>query len=126
MVAGQNLSPPELKKERLKTFVHWITFAVIALKGVAKIEESAGKAAFLFAAAGAVALGIVFHHTLQARFRGFDAFFYLVEAAVVFYVAYVHHQDGARALHLVFYAAAAMYVLAAVMTSRRAPAHAAG
>lgn len=108
------------RRERLQNVVHWITVLVVAMKGVVKLEQSASKASVLFVAAAAIALGTFFHHALQHRFRHFDVFFFLVEAAVLFYVGWLYQLEQSRALHLVFYVSACLYVVAAVVyVSRR-------
>lgn len=115
-----------VRRERMQKAVHWLTVFIVAIKGVAKLEAGGGKAAVLFAAAAAIALGAIFHHALAHRFRYFDAFFYLIEAAVLFFVAWLHQNDGTTALHLVLYAAAVLYLIAAMVfiTKRRHMHHA--
>lgn len=112
---GSRLDRLRRRKERLAQVVHWITVFVVVLKGMTKLEHGAGYAAFLFLAATLIALGTMFHHRLERRFPYFNVFFFLIEAAVLFLVAWLYQHDGAKALHYVVYISAALYGVAAIV-----------
>ena len=115
------------RREALQKFVHFLTAFVIALKGVSKLEHASKYLPFIivfFIAALFIVLGALFHHRLAHRFRYFDAFFFAIEAIVLFLVAYLHARDGATALQYVIGASALMYLVAIVifvMKKRRVP-----
>lgn len=115
------------KAARLEHLVHFLTAFTITMKGLSKFEDGSKYwpyAAFFVVAGVLIALGAVFHHRIERRFPYFKAGFYLMEALVLTAVAWLQQKDGTSALHLVTYAAAALYLVAAMIFVVKRSSHA--
>lgn len=117
---------PPSRASRLRAIGHYLTAAVLALKGYAKLEHPEGHRAVIglcFASAVVVAVVTALHSRLHAQAARVEALVYLLEASVAGAMAAVTIQEGKRGLPVAWAIAAAGLLIAAVVRfRRRAPA----
>lgn len=62
---------------------------------------------------------VIFHGFLAKRIKWIDAILYGLEAIIIFYIAYGYFSKGKTALPLLYVLAGLLYIVAAVVMSRR-------
>ena len=111
-----------LRAGRLRVLGHFLTAAVLALKGAAKLDhpEGHGFVIGLCFASAAIIVGLTaLHSRLHAHAAKVEALVYLLEAAVAGTMAVVTVQEGKRGLPFAWAIAAAGLLMGAVMRWRR-------
>jgi hypothetical protein len=109
--------------ERLRILGHYLTAAVLALKGYAKLEhpeEHRFVIGLCFASAAVVVILTALHSRLHAHAAKVEALVYVLEAAVAGTMAVVTVEEGKRGLPFAWAIAAAGLLMGAVMRWRRA------
>jgi len=120
--AGRPTHPPGSSARRLRAFGHYLTAAVLALKGVGKLDHPEGRRVLIavcFASALIVLVLTALHSKLHAHAAKVEALVYLLEAAVAGTMAVVTVEEGKRGLPFAWAIAAAGLVMGAVMRWRR-------
>ena len=107
------------KSKKLRKFGHLMAAFIIFLKGYDKMDQ--GDSGFwVFYSLGFIFLIIVlFHDFLAKRIKWIDAILYGLEAIIISYIAYGYFSKGKIALPMLYVVAALLYIVAAVVMSRR-------
>ena len=110
------------QRERLRAFGHYLTAAVLALKGYAKLEHPEGHRALIgicFASAAVIVIVTALHRRLHAHAARVEALVYVLEAAVAGAMAVVMVEEGKRGLPFAWAIAAAGFLAGAAVRWRR-------
>lgn len=111
----------------LEAVTHYLTALVVLLKGIDKLD--AGKMFFgmFFVAVGLfIVFGTIFHHRFERALRNFKGYVFLLESIVSIMVGYVYLKDGKNFIQYIFFAAALMFLIAAIIHFRKtksSPSH---
>ncbi len=108
---------------RIGAFAHYFTAFVILLHGYEKMEKGEGSY-WLFYVAGVLFILIAaFHHQLARRFRVVNSIFHLIEAVVLFIIAYDYFHHGKAVLPFVYLLACIGHLIAAFVKARKGRLH---
>jgi chromate transport protein ChrA len=108
-------------RERLRTVGHYLTAAVLALKGWSKLEHPEGHRALIgvcFASAAVIVIVTALHRRLHAHAAKIEALVYVLEAAVAGAMAVVTVEEGKRGLPFAWAIAAAGFLAGAAVRWR--------
>jgi len=117
-------APPSssASRERLRSFGHYLTAAVLALKGYSKLEHPEGHRALIgicFTSAAIIVVVTALHSRLHHHAAKIEALVYVLEAAVAGTMAVVMAEEGKRGLPFMWAIAAAGFLTGAVVRWRR-------
>jgi hypothetical protein len=110
------------RAERLRAVGHFLTAAVLALKGVGKLDHPEGHRFLIVLCFGSALIVVVLtalHAKRHAHAAKVEALVYLLEAAVAGTMAVVAAEEGKRGLPFAWAIAAAGLLMGAVMRWRR-------
>lgn len=110
------------KGDRLRAIGHYLTAAVLVLKGVGKLDHPEGHGFIIglcFASAAIVFVVTALHSRPHAHAAKVEGLVYLLEAAVAGTMAVVTAEEGKRGLPFAWAIAAAGLLTGAVMRWRR-------
>jgi FtsH-binding integral membrane protein len=101
----------------LETIGHYLTAFVVLLKGFDKLSVP-GKlpyAMVLIVIGLIIAFGTIFHTKFEKTLKHFKGIIFLLEAVTMVVVGYLYLKDGKELIQYVCFAAAGMFVIAAVV-----------
>lgn len=105
--------------KKLRKYSHLLAAFIIFLKGYDKMAQG-DRGYWVFFSLGFIFLVIVvFHNWLANRIKWIDAILYSLEAIIIFYIAYGYFSKGKTALPLMYVLAGLLYIVSAVVMSRR-------
>jgi chromate transport protein ChrA len=113
--------PASGSRERLRSFGHYLTAAVLALKGYSKLENPEGHRALIgvcFASALIIVVVTALHSRLHHHAAKIEALVYVLEAAVAGTMAVVMAEEGKRGLPFMWAIAAAGFLAGAAVRWR--------
>lgn len=107
------------RSEKRKKIAHILAGAIIFIHGYEKMEK--GESSYwLFYLLGIIfILMAIFHKQLVQKIKWGDGLFYLIEAVVLFIIAYDYWHHGKKALPFAYLVAAIGYVIASILISRK-------
>jgi len=106
------------RKEKLLRVGHIVAGVTLLLHAYEHHEK--GDNFWVHLIAGIVFLSIaVFHHPLSKKIKWIDGAFYIIEAIAIFYTAYEYFHHGKKALAYTYLTSGIIYVIAAVLISRK-------
>jgi hypothetical protein len=112
------------RAERLRATGHYLTAAVLALKGLAKLDHPEGHGLVIgvcLASAAVIVVVTSFHRRLHEHAAKIEALVYLLEAAVAAVMCATAVAEGKRGLPWAWGVAALGFVIGAVIRFRRGP-----
>jgi len=115
---------PSPRAARATAIAHYATAAVLALKGVAKLDHPEGHGAVIalcFGSAAVIVLAAAFHGRLHAHVPKVEALIFVLEAAVAAAMSALTFHEGKRGLPWAWAAAALGFLVAAGVRLRRTP-----
>jgi hypothetical protein len=113
------------RRERLRAAGHYLTAAVLALKGYAKLDHPEGHGLLIgvcFASAAIIGVVTALHSKLHAHAAKVEALVYVLEAVVAGAMSVATVNEGKRGLPFAWAIAAAGFLMGAVVRWRRARA----
>jgi hypothetical protein len=106
---------------------HVLTALVIIVHGYEKMEKGEGSFWIFFVMGFLFLMIVVFHKFLSLRIKWVESFFHIIEALVLFTIAYDYFHHGKFALPACYLLAATGHVIAAFIKGRKSiknsPAH---
>lgn len=107
------------RSEKTKKIAHILAGTIILVHGYEKMEK--GESSYwLFYLAGIIFLLMaLFHKQLVQKIKWGDGLFYLIEAVVLFIIAYDYWHHGKKALPLTYLGAATGYIISSILISRK-------
>lgn len=107
------------RSEKSKKIAHIIAGVVILVHGYEKMEKGESSYWFFYLSGIIFILMALFHKQLVRRIKWGDGLFYLIEAGVLFIIAYDYWHHGKKALPITYLAAAMGYFIVSIIVSRK-------
>ena len=107
------------RKGKYRTIAHILTSVVIILHGFEKMEKDEGSYWIFFLAGIVFLLVVALHKTIAAKFKSADSILHMIEALVLFVIAYDYFHHGKTALPLCYLGACLGHVIAAFFLARK-------
>ncbi len=105
------------RSEKSKKIAHILAGVVILLHGYEKMEKSESSYWFFYLSGIVFILMALFHKQLVQKIKWADGLFYIIEAMVLFIIAYDYWHHGKKALPFAYLIAAIGYVIVSIIVS---------
>lgn len=105
--------------KKLRKYSHLLAAFIIFLKGYDKMDQGDSGFWVFYSLVFIFLIIVIFHGFLAKRIKWIDAILYGLEAIIIFYIAYGYFSKGKTALPLLYVLAGLLYIVAAVVMSRR-------